>query len=744
MRKVKKNDDLRQKEAEQKNFLQLYPLYQKDSFKRDFAELENYKKTHPLPSKVNLDETRNRAFDQDRISYILQACNFLLSYYVSGKSPLKIQLHDPIEKELEEGITLLNVRRILTHIAEAIFNLSGTLRARYKDLLGPAPFTWVTFEHLGALMKGGNHRWRFFTFYQIDAETRRFASECLATETTIEAAIPAILDQDITCLKLLFSFIQRAENGGIRSGFKVKPVELLAIRALTRRIFDAENLAQLMKYADNKMVELDHREVLKTVKAQAQSNAHYCIAAGHDDHRFERKIDLRSKQGKHAALRRLEIIGELVTGKHLSSAIKNLDPSIDWSALVTVRDVIVHQDEGDNRHKVQELLDNLVLFQQVLGSNMQELFRRLNDLIRLRDQQLPKYNEDPHAFWQVVYDDEKNQLAQQKQRDELQKQGMIKSRTSQDNIEFICGLPMEDAARETWRGILEGRLEIPDRQELGELRRHFPSKKDDPARNKRCREIVDQALDTRTTSEEREEARKKAEAEATRKKAEKEAQLTGLTELRLLVVRWQEKRESRPFLTTLCRIKLAIEALENIKEFMANDPFIQANFNFATLAEWEFSAQSQEMVLNFFVRLNTCPEFNDALEYNAAQLLQHLERISDLPESEGHQFLDKEKNYETLRCLRNWTEHGNYLHDWEEYNPAQEDPSLLQSRQKVVGPMMTRLIFDLLPRLYEIKEQYTWHQDICLSSNNVSLWRSVNTSAQTSDQNRPCGPGYGF
>lgn len=42
-------------------------------------------------------------------------------------------------------------------------------------------------------------------------------------------------------------------------------------------------------------------------------------------------------------------------------------------------------------------------------------------------------------------------------------------------------------------------------------------------------------------------------------------------------------------------------------------------------------------------------------------------------------------------AIRNWIEHGNYLTDRDDYEPGKKE-TLLQNRQKVVRPIMIRLI----------------------------------------------------
>lgn len=682
--------------------LNRYIAQLQDDYQPKFDELENlYKDSQRMPARIKLTEAGNLAYDKYRIEYILKACDFLLKYFATGKSPLKIPFTTPDEMLILEGLNLLNARRLLEHIAVTIFNISGSVRAKYKALLSPVPFTWETFEHLGGLMKIAKE-WKRILVRGIEREiVERFLDEYLALETTIEAAVPTIIDEDINKLKLLFSFIQKTEANQIPENFKLKPVELIAIKAFTRRVVDLESLVQLLKLSDNHTTEFDHRDAIDQIKKHGKKDTAYHVQFEDNDPRFAREIILDTKLARHAALRRIELIGELITGKYLSSFITNLDPSIDWSALNVIRDVIAHQDEKDHRLKVQALLDDPGLFQQVLGHDMQELFAKLIQVVRLRDAELPKFDNNPDHFWQTVYHFEQQKFAEQIAAQNAQPTPLAEPRAAVADINFVISeLTKKHVPEEiinTWRGILAGTIEIPGKKQRDELMAYFPSRKDDKEANKKCKEIASKAFYPRSMLEERRAARQKAKADAAQRKAQAEAQFSGLVSIRALAENWKQESSVRIPLTPQLRLELAINALENIKEFMEQDPFIQANFNFASLAEWE-KTQNKDTVMNFFARLITSPIFNDAMEYNAAQLLQHIETIREYPSAKGIRFLDKELDYEVIRALRNWIEHGNYLNDRDDYEPGKQE-SLLQNRQEVVGPIMIRLIFDLLPAL---------------------------------------------
>lgn len=74
----------------------------------------------------------------------------------------------------------------------------------------------------------------------------------------------------------------------------------------------------------------------------------------------------------HAALRRLQILGELITGKNFSKFIIDLDPSTDWRAFIVIRDAITHQDERDLKYRMGQFLSDRVWLQQVFAKDLFE------------------------------------------------------------------------------------------------------------------------------------------------------------------------------------------------------------------------------------------------------------------------------------------------------------------------------------------------------------------------------------
>lgn len=258
--------------------------------------------------------------------------------------------------------------------------------------------------------------------------------------------------------------------------------------------------------------------------------------------------------------------------------------------------------------------------------------------------------------------------------------------------------------------------------------KYLPSKKEDKKLYDKCKNIADKIMNPRTDLSDREQMRKQKQELTKQREEEQEKNFKGLCNLRALAKSFDSKNFTGVGLRRGQRIEAAIEALENIKVFMEQEEFVKANFNFSSIKEWE-KEQNQETIANFLVRLITNPEFNEVIEYNASQLLQHLDTIRKFPEAKGCQYLDQD--YDTLRYLRNYVEHGNPLLDKEEYEPGKEQ-SLLPARQKKVPPIMITLIFKLLPNLKKIREEVD-HNDIIKSSEEERIYTLNNDNMSSSN-----------
>ena len=181
--------------------------------------------------------------------------------------------------------------------------------------------------------------------------SERFYQEYNDTEQIVDEVLPDLVNIDLPHLKRLFEQIYRAELSKDQS-VTITPVPLNVIQAITSRMMDNRsilNLLHLLNYSDKASFPL--------MGSDPSIQRTYSVGEGHKKgEEYTQRFNLSRKSGRHAALRRLQLIGELFTGKNFSSELFDLDKTIDWRAFITVRDAITHQDERDLKYKIDALL----------------------------------------------------------------------------------------------------------------------------------------------------------------------------------------------------------------------------------------------------------------------------------------------------------------------------------------------------------------------------------------------------
>ncbi|WP_039454465.1 AAA family ATPase [Candidatus Jidaibacter acanthamoebae] len=669
-----------------------------------FNELyETYHNLNQLPFKPNLDEEENSKYDINRLNFINKALNFINDYYILNKQRYKKSLNIA-ELELTKGDKTLHPRKFISYVCFTIYNLSGNLRSKYKYLLQPQPFTWETFEQLGGFLKQVSASYIHMNIYShitasCEEEQKRLFHEYQHVKLITNAAIPTILHFDVPKLITLFGYIKNCEENSVVKQKEIAPIKLLAIKAYTRRVVDTENLIYLLNNSDNTYALLDLKKIAPLIN-KAPGNTGACLLMMEkDDKCYERQFNLNTKLGRHAALRRLEKIGEFITGKNFSSSLTKLDATIDWQAFIVVRDTIAHQDQGSNKTKIEKLLANNNLFLSVLRDEMQEFFNRLNQIITLRDKNLPRFREDEiDKFWQEVY------LYEQRAQEPARKEKQIQARASKDNAKIIIDTLKELKAdiklQMKWINILNGRLEIPSTKEKGELFKVLSSlRRQKPELFKQCQDIIDKATNGPSTKKSKEQIMKEQQEAKVKKRIEEEKNLSGLVNLRTLAQSFKEDSGSK--LNRIQKIEAAIEALENIKEFIEQDEFLKENLTFLNIKNC--TTQGKLAALKLSNMLANHPEFSDSIEYNINQSLQYIDNIKKFAEAKGKKYLDQDYDY--IRNLRNYLVHGNYLMDKEEKDKDFQNKGLFTSRQIIIVNTIFILIFDLIPILKEVKQE---------------------------------------
>ncbi len=553
------------------------------------------------------------------------------------------------------GISLS--RDLLEQICQAFYKVSGDTLEKYNKLFIPAPFTWITFEQFGGLIKnksnfsviigaltppipGDEHECKKRLYH---SAVTRLGNEVKHTNEIIARAVPDIVAIDIPILK---KFIEQVigELRAKRQDSAIRPISLLNIQALTQRIIDNqtyENILSLLQFADHSIYFSDD----------------VSISFGDQS---KHSVDLLSPMGRHAALRLLQRLGEYMTGKNLSSC---FDDTIPWEDVVALRNIIVHQDQNKNKRFVDDLLKNKEQLETIFKEEFTELFFRLLDNLLLREQNTSTYEMNPQEHWTKIYQLQQQKALAQAAPNQGKKEALVSLTSQEDEDFFIAKLKEKGATEELqdlWRGILRGTEKSPlTSVEEGKFRqKYFPSRKEDPVSCKRLTEIMRNALRPRLNKEERNKKQVQIKEEANQRELEKKNKICGLKTIRSLVEHAKTSQEGGHILSVSERVNAVIEALNNMKQFLFKVGYINYHAAYTTLEGWDaFHMRFGGLTLTNTLLVNH--QLRDALEYNFGQAIQHLEKIQGFKVFNNCSYL--RQNYPRLRELRNYVEHDNAL-----------------------------------------------------------------------------------
>lgn len=641
-----------------------------------------FKDSDKLPAKSRFtNDDENAKYDQYRLDYLIERIQFLMDYFThfdkENQLPVEVEL-DLYHKEILHSMSVHFAKRYLAEICTVAHNLSFTVLSQYNRQFQPEPFTWVTIDQLGAMiLPKAETQYFVFPLRQIPlkAHTKNEESEMLAfvqrfldevrdSELIIEEAIPDIINLDLPHLKRFFEQVYahyiKKEN------VCVEPVCLLAIKALTARIGDNKSLLNLLNLLNYSEHSLNSLKILNKPVGQT------IILDGGDNsgEEYKKRFDLSKKSGRHAALRRLQQIGELFTGKNFSSDILNLDPTINKEAFVGVRDGLVHQDEGDALYKISEFSNNEEQLKQIVGREISDFWMKIYQLIQLRETLTGPYEKDTLQHWKRVLSLQQIKYVPKTATTMPEKETCHRRVTEEEQQIFMKCLVEKGAdssVQELFKGIFDGTGKIPERKILGPLQKQYMfSRQEDPQRASIASEIIMKAITRKkedVSKEERNEQRRLKPLAAKQREQEKESKFQGLECLRVLAKSLQEPPIKTHLLTPLTRIKAAIAAVFNMREFLVDAKYLLRGKFYTTCEEWDkFHREYQRKSLAERLILNS--ELNDALEYNAGQVLQHVlhwMKITTNKDDSGYNILLE--NIEQLRSLRNYIEHGAPLYD---------------------------------------------------------------------------------
>ncbi|KTC78042.1 ankyrin repeat domain-containing protein [Legionella brunensis] len=701
------------------------------------SEFENPQK---LPDRKSIsDDIRNGEFDFNRMIYILKIITFLQkSQDINHRFKALPKTISPVQAEIIKTTHVSMCRKLIEKMCLTIQNLSSDTRIKYSKLFGPAPFTWINFDQLGGLVIDPSaDRLVVLPFLDMQREFSRenmsviistaelFLREGGERQAIIEEALQDIIQKDFTLLKEFFTQICREHLKPSNNNAAVKPVTLTHIKAITGYVNDMDNfikLINLVNYTGKIKPPVD------TTKLQIPG-----LLGGFKTsaERYKNRFDLSTKMGRHAALRMLQSIGELITGKNFSRFLLDLDETIDWRAFISLRDGITHQDEGNKKYKIDQLLANKAKLEKITGKELSDFWERLVKLLILREKKLGSYSEDPQSFWQSILKTEINsdQLVEEEEKKGCKTVPEPERRVSkEDEIIFIkaleqCSAPIE--VIEDCHKIFSGSKRV-NKLEQGAVFKYLPKDKLGNEKHKALANIMKMATSKpSSTEEERNRKRMEAHAASQRREQERKSRFKGLEELRLLAEDLNQSMELIHMLSPLKRVEAAMEALINIKEFLEEKDYIVPESSYKTMEEWD-KYHLYNGGPSLVKRLGVDYELNDAIEYNAGQLLQHLETIRGYPEARNCAFLTI--NYSDLRSFRNYLEHGDPLYDSLHQGAAKTD-----YRQQLIAPMVIKLVFELLPALTQLRENMKFkkfyghegHQNPLVSEKEALEWQKV-------------------
>lgn len=700
-------------------------------FQAEKQQLEQfYNDTTRLPDRNALSsDVENAHFDKNRIEYIIANLTHLIKYYSNldkgGQLPVTIKLGTVLKRGLY-NLGIQFSRKLLAEMCMTIRNLSGETRGQYNKLFELSPFTWITMEQLGGMI-GVKPLGRGFSIPVRDIPSRdddeerilsyqdfseRFFLEYSELEEIIEDAVPDIINIDLPHLKRFFEQIYQQMLDS--NNPPVTPVCLVATKALTARIVDNHtliNLLNLLNYSDKEPNPLE----LGGSRDRAVVVRDNSIPHGKE---YTQRFDLSRKSGLHAALRRLQLIGELITGKNFSSELLALDDSIDWRAIITVRDGLVHGDERNNKYIVDRLLADPMRLEQMVGIELSDLWIKLHHLLALREKTTGCYDQDSKAHWQRILKAQQSSLI----KINVDSLPIVERRASVENeMVLIAALESTNTPLEVlnqFRGILDGTGPIPDKKTLGQLQgAHFPSRKANPKVYKELAKILTNAISPRTSEKERAEKRLQLEEAARQREIARESKFQGLECLRALAKEFTDAPVREHLLSPLKRIEAAIEALVNMEEFLIADGYFVEGLTFNTMEDWDIFHQKMRRA-PLIARLSSNHELNDALEYNAGQLLQHLDTIHQYPEADCSVFL--KAKYEYLRSVRNYIEHGDPVLDNPSDNGIADVAALRVLRQKRIAPAVVMLVCQLKQDLEQIRHNILAKVKLDISSSSLN------------------------
>ncbi|RUR08662.1 ankyrin repeat domain-containing protein [Legionella septentrionalis] len=660
-----------------------------------------------LPEKISLkDEQENEKFDKHRLDFIIQCLQYLTKFQGSNAFNEWPGYFTAAHASLFQADHVKKCRKILELACQTIENLSPNLRIKYHKHFTPQPFTWVTFSKLGGLAKepplinqhafplGGLSFKEFKENSTLWDAADHFVKERNDRQQMIEAAIPTVIEKDMPTLLQFFKEIRDSTQNSASP--PVSPVCLPVIKSLITYVSDHKSFENMVKLVSDTTyhapLTLKYNNKMLSMNLSSQN-----------------KMDFSSLRDRHAVLRILQMIGELLTSKNFSRFIPKLDETVAWNDLIVIRDCLVHQDEGDNKHKVNEFLQHTDKFEHIVREEFSYFWKKLMYILVSREEKLGRYEYSPEEFWEKILKFHMENTEDKDNTATAVAPAYSRRISIQDEDIFITALKetkTDEATIQFCKDIFAGKEAIPNKTEQGRILSNLPSRSVDKIRYKSLANIFSNACNAKSLSEaERIKKRLDAQAEKLKREALEAAKFKGLDTIRSLARVFLKAPNSKHVLNPVKRIDTAIEAIENIKNFLKDAGYLQTNIPYESLEDWDqYHRLNKRNPLSKILEMN--PMLNYAIEYNAGQALQHLDSIRSFKEAAKCPYI--QEDYNNLRAFRNYLEHGDPLAE-QGFSLEQLFP-ITDLRQQITAPMILNLIFKVLPELNRIKEYMSFKE----------------------------------
>jgi uncharacterized protein with HEPN domain len=628
-----------------------------------------------LPDKNDIATDReNEVFDGPRIMFINRTINFILSH-LKDDAPSRIITFCPSPAEVMElnNFKLSQLKLALFRIAKTVGNLSGSLRSYYSKCFQPVPFTWVTLEQLcffellyegtvNSIIVVPTGEWLH------DQEASSIGANFLKKGWDIlylsDRFIPLILN-DLITLRNFLSVLSEQMVSNKRT--LPEPIHLPNIKAVTSYIDNNRSLAQLLKLTSFQNNASNLKSMPKEIKGEGSSSS----SSPPVRNVIQPKIDTLVE--KHALLRTIQYIGDF-NAKKLSSDFYKLDSSIDWRALVTIRDAIAHQDERDYKYQMDLLLNDPEMLKGIFEEIL-DLHKRIAVLIIKQEKRVGMYYGDAEAYCERVIslENEKYELIRASEQNIPAK---FQLRVAVDQQEFfiqsLIAAKIDEQNPNRLKAdfvklIDECKLLFSEGKEIsrtlfGEILMPlaYLKKKGNKVLYEKLKSILESAITPIKIDYKTQEIQQ--QAAAAQREQEREARFTGLELVRKLSKKLGQNPEEKHKLTLLKRVESALASTDNMFQFLSDcGYFHKEQPELTTVEQWDVfnEKEGRPSLIN---HLKNNEILNNAIEYNFGQLLQHLDTIKKCKIIPQCALLSS--NYEQLRNLRNYIEHGSPFYDF--------------------------------------------------------------------------------